>query len=274
MTENISKNRIISVASALAAVMTLGSCQKDIDFKYHDIEPLQVIEGQLTQGGAEVRLTLTTPMDEPMDRTLLTDATVTVENLTDGSVQTLVPDETGVYRNATAGVAGHEYRLTVERDGLTFTAMSVMEEPTEITSLEFNWIKMPYDHVAVLQVRFRDATPASGDCYWVRIYRNGEAYSWAATTDNLADDGIVSQVFMTTRMDLDKEDDDTILRDGDEISASVCRVSRRFFDYLQAISSDSNGEMMFSGAPCLGYFLASPLATSSVIFRPDEIPYF
>lgn len=260
--------------TGIAGVLLLASCEKELDFEYHDIAPIPVIEGQLTQDGARVKLTMTTPMDEPMDRTPLTDASVTLADLTEGTSAELLPGADGAYITPKPGESGHEYRLTVKRDGTVYSAECLMREPTEITALEFNWIKMPYDHVAVLQVSFRDISSEPGDSYWVRVYRNGAAYMWTPVSDDSAEGGIIRQLFMTTRMDLDEEKEDTILREGDEITVTVAPVSKEFDDYLTAIAGDSNGPQMFSGPLCLGYFLAAPLAKAQIVFHPDQIPYF
>lgn len=252
----------------------MQSCKKEIDIDYHDIEPLTVIEGQLTQNGAEVRITITTPMDEPMDKTLLTDANVVLTNLTTGEEEYLVTDEKGVFKTATPGIVGNEYELKMSRNGKTYSSRCKMPPAIELLGLEFNWIKMPYDHVAVLQVTFTDDTEETGECYWVRLYRNGEAYMWNLVTDIYASDGIINDVFMTSRKDLDEEDDATALRNGDIVSASVSPISRKMYDYLEAVSSDSNGPQLFEGDFCLGYFLASPVVESSVIFHPDEIEIY
>lgn len=254
--------------------LALQACEKDLDIRYKDISPITVIEGQLSLHGAEVRITMTTPMDEPMDRTLLTDATVTLADLTDGSLETLVADQNGVFTAPGAGVTGHEYELRVKRDGRSYSARCVMPAPSDLVALEFNWIQMPYDQVAVLQVTFTDNTPLDGDCYWVRLYRNGEAYMWNITTDLSANEGIINDVFMTSRRDLDEEDDDTALRDGDIVTASVSPISRQMYDYLEAISADSNGPALYTGDFCLGYFLASPTVSGSITFHPDEIKDF
>ena len=249
----------------------MGSCKKEIDMDYHDIEPITVIEGQLTQSGAEVRISMTTPMDEPMDTKLLTDATVVLSNLSTGEEEYLNADERGVFKSDRPGVVGNEYELKVSRDGKTYTSRCTMPEAAELLGLEFNWIKMPYDHVAVLQVTFTENSEETGECYWVRLYRNGEAYMWNLVTDIYASNGIINDVFMTSRKDLDEEDDATALRDGDVVSASVSPISRKMYDYLEAVSSDSNGPQLFEGDFCLGYFLASSVVESTVIFRPDEI---
>ena len=98
-------------------VMLLVGCEKELDFKYHTIDPMTVIEGVLTPEEGRVSLTLSTPMGEPMDRTLLTDAGMTLEDLVTGNIFSLCPDENGEYISETGGIVGHEYRLTVQREG-------------------------------------------------------------------------------------------------------------------------------------------------------------
>lgn len=51
----------------LAAGTLCTSCEKELDFHYHDVEPQLVIEGCVTDEGTSVALTRTTPMDEPMN---------------------------------------------------------------------------------------------------------------------------------------------------------------------------------------------------------------
>ena len=256
-------------APAATAAMMLVSCEKELDIKYRDIDPIPVIEGALTTGGATVALTMTTPMDEPMDRTRLTDAAVELADLTSGEIVTLTPDTNGDYVSDIPGVPGHDYRLTVSRAGAVYTSECRMLPAPEIAGMEFNWIKMPYDHVAVLQVLIADDPATTGDCYWVRVYRNGEMYRWTYVRDNLAEDGYIAEVIMTSRRDVDE-----VLVDGDVVSATVTRISRAMYDYLEAISSDSNGPSMFAGDFCLGYFTAGGMSGRSVVFRPADIPEY
>lgn len=261
------ENRAVSVFAGIILGLLTCSCEKELDFKYKDIEPILVIEGALTQNRGEVSLTMTTPMAEPMNRVHLTDAEVVLSDLTSGETFLMHPDNDGVYVSDTGGITGHEYKLTVKREGKEYVALSTMGQPTEITGMEFDWIKMPYDYVAVLQVSFTDDPSSFNDCYWLRIYRNGEAYKWVAINDLLSDNGIIHEVMMTTRKDLDEEDEKDKIEPGDEIKATVVPINRAMHDYLEALSvGNSNGPRMFTGDFCLGYFLAGPITTQTVIF--------
>lgn len=260
---------------AVVAVLTLSGCEKELDIDYHDIEPITVIEANLTQDGAAVTVTMTTPMDEPMDTRRLTDVAVTLTDKTMQQVFELEPDADGVYRNAVPGETGHEYQVTVERGAESFESCSTMLPMSEITALEFNWIKMPYDYVAVLQVTFDDRPDVKDEHYWVQLFRNGEAYMWSPVSDYLAVDGQINEVLMTSRKDVSEEDDESVLYDGDVVTVSVTPVSQAMYDYLVAISyGNSNGPAMFGGDFCLGYFNAAPVSTASIVFRPAEIPEY
>lgn len=268
--------RILHIIAILAAVISsMTACKKEIDIDYKDIAPLTVIEGRLTQEGATIRISLTTPMDEPMDTTAITDAIVTLTDMTDGRTISLLPDCSGNYVSDEAGIPGHRYSLDVTRQNRSYRSESTMTLPTEIDTVELNWIRMPYDDVAIVKVRFNDTDSATGSCYWVRLYRNGEAYMWNLVTDMQADaSGLIDNLFMTSRRDLNEEDEATALRDGDILTATVTPIDRTMYDYLEALSADSNGPSLFAGDFCLGYFLAAPVASDTVTFHPAEIPYF
>lgn len=252
------------------AGLLLASCEKELDFEYLDIEPLLVIEGSLTETGAEVSLTWTTPMDEPMDKTRVTDATVSITDLTTGSVEMLTPDAEGLYRNATGGIIGHEYELRVERDGEVNTSRCEMLPATEITGLEFSWISMPYDEVAILDISFKETAPGYGEHFWVRITKDGEPYQSTIMSDLASKDGIIDLVVMTTRKNPDDENDDMTLKEGDELTVTITPISENMAYYFEALGNDSNGQAMFTGKRCLGYFLAGPVAEGKVVFRADR----
>lgn len=254
--------------------LLLSSCEKELDFEYHDIPAIPVVEGELSNDGVSVSLTQTTPMDESLDVTRLTDATVTLTDLTAGKESTLLPDADGFFRATDGGMIGHDYRLTVERGGSRFEATTTMLPATEIVGLEFNWIAMPYDDVAVLQGKFR--TVEATHCYWARVYRNGEVYFWQEMKDFTAVDGVVTFTVMTTRRDISAVDDndDRVIYDGDVITVSITPITEEMHDYLEALKNGSNGPAMFSGPKCLGFFMASTPVSSSIVFHPDEIPEY
>lgn len=266
--------RFLSYTILLFAIFALTSCEKEIEFKYKDIPEQQVIEGLLTQECVNVRLTKTVPTDEPFNQNTVTDASVIVVDKTARETYSLKPDKKGTFTSAEfVGQTGHEYELKVSIDENNYISTSRMLSPSEIVSAEFNWIKMPYDDVAVLKVQFTEDEDKFTN-YWLRVYRNGEPYEWQAIESRNAVGGLVTGMMMTSRKDIDEEDDNTVLKEGDVIDIEVMPISKRMADYLNSLNNgDYNGNRMFDGSFCLGYFLAAPISKTQLIYHPDQIPY-
>ncbi len=265
---------ILRYVLVLLPAVVLSSCEKELDFEYHEVESPLVIEAVLADDGPSVRLTHTTPMNEPMDLSPVAGALVSLTDLTTGETRALPLRDDGAYGDDISGVPGHEYMMDVKAGDKNFRASCKMAHGTEIVDMFFQWIKMPYDYVAVLQVSFREVPGDTDNCYWIRILRNGEAYSWGVADRQVAEAGIINVVTMTSRRDIDEEDESDVLRDGDEVTALVIPVSRRMADYLTALELDSNGPRMWAGDYCLGYFLAAPVAEKHVIYHPDQLTHY
>lgn len=258
----------------IAALIAMTSCEKEIDFEYHDIPSQQVIEGLLTQEGASVRLTETVATDEPFPDKTVTDAIVVIKDLTTDESFNLLPDADGIFTDAQLrATTGHDYELTVSIGDDRYSSSCRAIAPTEIKSAEFNWIKMPYDDVAVLKVEFT-ANSDPNVSYWLRVFRNGEAYQWQAIGSRNEVNGRVTGMMMTSRRDIDQEDDATVLNDGDVVDIEVLPITRYMGEYLESLNNgDYNGFRMFSGSYCLGYFLAAPVSKTQIIYHPDDISY-
>ena len=252
--------------------LILFSCEKDLDFEYHEIEPLTVVEGTLTDAGATVSITQTTPMDEPFSSSHITDATVELVDLSGGDTWQLSPGENGLFSAPVCPTVGHEYELRVSNGRDYYSARSTMLSPTQILSLEFNWIDMLGKDVAALQVVLKDNRRNDHEMYWIRAYRNGMGYSWNLVGKRLNISDTLTEVIMTTQRDPDDKDDKNNLFDGDIVKVTVTPICEEMFDYLFALLyTGSNGQRMYEGDFCLGYFLASPVATAEIVYHPDEI---
>lgn len=263
------KNNIIIIL----IIFFLTSCEKELDFQYHDIEPQLVIEGLLDQEGIRVTLSNTTPMDEKIEKNYLTDGLVWLIDETYQEKIKLLPDINGVYQAPYSGKADNTYRLEISRAGKSYLSTCKMRPATTIEGLKFQWIKMPYDYVAVLQIIFKDLDSVD-DCYWIKLFRNGEPYKWIISDDKGSVNGLIMEVIMTTRKDLDEEDEKDKLKEGDKVKVVINAISREMYDYLIAIENNSNGPTMFENDFCLGYFLASDSVADSIIFHPDDLSLY
>lgn len=227
-----------------------------------------MIEGNLSENGSVVALSYTVPMNEPFVAEPIDNAEVTLRDLTEEISYDLIPVN-GLFKNEIPGIPGHVYELEVNHEGKKYTSSCLMRGGVEILKLNFKWIKMPYDHVAVLEIE-STVSDVEGACYWTRLYKNGEPYKWLVSHGSGAVDGKLTQTTFTTRENPDDEEDKDNLKEGDIISVEVLPVSLEMYDYLVGISSDSNGPAMFSGDFCLGYFLAAGVAESSITFLPSS----
>lgn len=285
-------------AIIMSACLLLISCEKEIDFRYRHIDPLTVIEANLTETSASVIITETTDVDEPMDRTRYTDATVTLTDMTEGSSRQLLPDSEGVFTysglsgaSGSAGIPGHSYRLDVERGGWLHTSECEMLRPADIVDFRLYRIKPPMMDMIVAQVTFLDNNPLiAGDSYIVRFFRNGEIFSVGTITDIQAVGGVlvtsinVPDTRDFSESDFEGRDHDDLLWEGDELTVTVVPAPARYLHYLVALNQGSNGPLMYETKPlagtrpasgedfCLGYFLTAPETSRSVIIRSADIP--
>lgn len=264
--------RIKGVILFLTLILT--GCEKELDFKYHEVESPLVLEATLTYEGAYVMITHTTPMNEAMDLTPVTDATVILTDITTGNIRKLPIKDNGSFGDDIPGESGHEYQVEVSTGGSNFLSKCLMYKETEIVDLSFQWIKMPYDYVAALQVSFKEIPGEKETNFWVRILRNGDPYKWSVVANRKSGTGTINFVALTSRRDIEEEDEKDVLKDGDEVSVSVTPISVEMADYLTGLEQDSNGPAMWEGDFCLGYFLASPVAKKRIIYRPDEMKEF
>lgn len=248
------------------------SCEKELEFKYQDVESQLVIEGTLSEDGTKVTLTYTVPMDEPIITEPIIDAEITLTDIT-YDISYILTSENGIFINDVPGVPTHNYELSVTHKGKNFKSSCVMRKGVEIVDLKLQWIKMPYDHVAVLEI-VSTVSEISGTCYWTKIYKNGEPYKWLMSHGSGAIDGKLTQTTFTTRQNPEDENDKDNLKEGDVLSVTVIPISLDMYDYLVGISSDSNGPAMFTGDFCLGYFLAAERAEASIVFHPEDIPFY
>ena len=97
----------------ITAACTLCACEKELDFRYHDIAPINVIESYVSDEGMQAIITETTPVDEPMNTTRMTDAKVVISDIDNGKSWQLQPDSRGIYTCNETGIENHNYLIEV-----------------------------------------------------------------------------------------------------------------------------------------------------------------
>lgn len=261
----------------LFVLLALASCEKDIHIDYHEIEPMLVVEGGITDGGCDVRLTSTMEMAYPDGASPVKGARVVITSLDDGHSSPLVYRKYGHYQSSFKGEPGKTYRLDIWNGDQHFTAQSTMPHPPVISSFHFQWQEMVGMRIVMADLRFLD-TPDEENYYYMNVYRNDESYRWTVIRDILNPGGEIQQVFgcMSEKSAEENkpEDHDNILYDGDKITVELASIDRVTYDYLYALQlsgrSSSNPVSNISGG-CLGCFWAAGVARYECVYQTSEV---
>ena len=259
----------------------LTSCEKEIDIDYHQVDPLYVAEGLVTQDGSTnytkrptfVRLTTTQDMtDNVSNGHNLMGATIVLSE--DGYVlDTLRYWRNGYYVSDCQGYEGSQYTIDIYLDGNHFQSSSVMQAEPQFSSFRFVWKDVLSERLLFADLKINDIS-GQNNYYFMHIYRNGIGYRWAVMDDSHNPGGELQQLFScTTERNLDKNDDDG-LKDGDKIHLEIRSIDRRTYDYFYSMqvmqNSATNPVQNFTGG-CLGYFSACQIVTYDTTFRRANI---
>ena len=259
----------------------LTSCEKEIDIDYHQVDPLYVAEGLITQDGSTnytkrptfVRLTTTQDMtDNVSNGHNLMGATIVLSE--DGYVlDTLRYWRNGYYVSDCQGYEGSQYTIDVYLDGNHFQSSSVMQAEPQFSSFRFVWKDVLSERLLFADLKINDIS-GQNNYYFMHIYRNGIGYRWAVMDDSHNPGGELQQLFScTTERNLDKNDDDG-LKDGDKIHLEIRSIDRRTYDYFYSMqvmqNSATNPVQNYTGG-CLGYFSACQIVTYDTTFRRANI---
>lgn len=259
----------------LIGCFTLISCQKELEIDFQSAEQQLVIEATMNQKGTAVSITKTTPIDAPkIDTIRIKEAEVRLCDLTTNSAEILYTDQIGVYRSSTSGVVGHKYLLEVKHQGKIYSKTLTMAPAALGVRLDFGWMNMAGIKMALMQVSVFPY-PEETYSYWVRIYRNGKHMAWICACGELVENGRISATMMVgtdPNQGSGMVNDANAMQDGDLITAEVYTVPLGMEDYLNSVKNSTGAHPQFTGAFCLGYMVASPLLTTSITFRPSQIP--
>lgn len=264
---------LTALIGALAGLLVTG-CEKEIDIDYRDSSGMYVCEAQLSQNGANVRLTTTQPVTENSQKGHIVTGAMVVLSTGSGEVlDTLGYNGNGNYRSAVAGVEGETYQIDIDVDGHHFSSQSTMQQAAVVDSFRFVWKSFFGKRILFADLRLKDI-PRQQNCYFMHIYRNGIGYRWAVMTDEQNPGGELQQLFSCTTEDDMKNNNEDALRDGDAISVEVRSIDRRSYDYLYSLQVMDNGGTNpvsnFSGG-CLGYFSAYHMQNLKCTFSTADV---
>ncbi len=275
----------------LFILLLFTACEKEIDFDYHEIDPLVVIEGRVTNEGSEVKITHSRSVNDSVQGKTLPGATVVIT--CDGHKETLSYHHAdNCYKSSMKGQVGKTYQLSIDFDGEHYESISTMPAPAPIISTQFYWMKVLDERLLVNILWAADPHPDTRDYYYFRMDRRSshphalaksknhpKAYRWNVFDDRGNPPGLVYRdihCMMERTAEEDEEDNwDRILYPGDTVTIQLMTIDQPTFDYFRTLNSGQGGGANpvsnISGG-CLGYFTAASISRSdTLIYRPEEV---
>ncbi len=169
----------------LATLVT--GCQTEINLDYNSVNPLFVIEGQTTTKGSEVRITRTSDMDQWVDTTPVSGASVTVIDEY-GFSYPLSLNDSGVYYSYEALPVnyGDSYILKVDIEGESFLSESTYVPPVLNLRSEFKEENIAGQSIVYCKVSAQRIVDQDS-YYRYKLYHNGVMLLWGVAR-KLAED--------------------------------------------------------------------------------------
>lgn len=280
----MTKNKVFSSRSLMLLLMTLPflvGCEKEIDLDYHEVAPIMVVEGILTNEDLNVTITSSRSMNNPDKELFIKDCIVTISS-DEGLAETLIYNESmHSYRSPSGyvGKPGHTYQLHITYQGKEYEASSFMPQPSVITATQFFWMTVLDERLLAYDVLATDPQPDERNYFWYRFLRNDTVYRWNAFDDRGCPPGMIFRevMCMTEKMAEENKEDDHkyILYEGDKMDFELYTIDRVSNDYFQSLAlsarTGSNPIGNITGGS-LGFFTAAHVSRiPSFIFTFEGI---
>ncbi len=258
----ISELRISNWVSVALVLILLNGCEQDINIVLPEAEKKIVVEGHIEQGALPyVILTKSSAYFAPVDsatiaNTVVYGALVTVSdgNTTDTLKQTFDLNffPPVVYKGQNMiGTLGKTYSLTIQAEGKTLTATTLIPDTVPLDSIWFK-VDPPRDSLGFVYAHLSDPQ-GLGNAYRWSAKRTGKDSKFLSPIGSAFDDkffdGKSFDFFYTRGVEYNssKEDDNNVERGyfkkGDVITVRFCTTDRESFDFYRTfeVESASNG---------------------------------
>lgn len=260
------KNKYTIILSALALLLTVSSCEKEIDVDLRSVTPRIQIEGIVKQDQlARVRVSQTLDFNDNSGYPFLKGAIVVISDDA-GNRETLQQDASGWYvAEDIEGVIGRTYNLSVTYEEKEYTSVSKMPPLVKLDSLTM--YRAPIMDFAIPMIHYTDPKGAANQYYRALVYINGK---------QLAD--MKEQVFSCEFTDgspmheplatFTHDDDNDPVNKGDEILIEFQCIDKgayTFFDTLRKIDDSKTNPISNITGGALGYFCVSTVDQMTII---------
>lgn len=260
------KNKYTVILSALALMLTVSSCEKEIDVDLRSVTPRIQIEGIVKQDQlAMVRVSQTIDFNDNSGYPFLKGAIVKISDDA-GNSEVLQQNSTGWYvAEDIMGVVGRTYSLSVTYEEKEYTSTSTMPPFVKLDSLTM--YKAPIMDYAIPMIHYTDPKGATNQYYRALVFINGkqlpdmreQVYSCEFT------DG--SPMHSPLAVFTNDSDNDPVNK-GDEILIEFQCIDKgayTFFDTLSKIEDSKTNPTSNIKGGALGYFCVSTVDQMTII---------
>jgi hypothetical protein len=217
-----------------AVALGTSSCEKVIDLKLKDAAPVLVIEGSVAsrRDSQIVKLSYSVPLGQTKASTAVSDAKVTITDMTTSRTHTLTYRSSGQYvAKNFVGRSGRTYLLKVLVQGKEYTASSTMPEQINIDSVGITSSEFFGKVQKSVKILFTDK-PIEKNYYRYVLTINGTRSQNVFSYDDSFTDGNVTSREL---FDFDLE-----LKTGDVVEVEMQCVDAAIHRYWQGVDQNEN----------------------------------
>ncbi len=233
------KNKFLHTITILIMAFVMSSCEKVVDLKLEDAPQSTVVEAIVHDsiGDNYVIISKSKPFNDNVGGfETVSGASVVISDNT-GNSFALNEIRSGVYNSPSLkGIAGRTYFLSINADGKSITAQSVMQARVNLDSLSQEKVNKPFSSDTISEYRifthFYD-TPGYKNYYRLKASsKTVQQKGVLVLNDNLIEgDHVIFPIFQTNFLE-----NDTVL-------VQLLSIEEENFRYFNALTSSQNGEV-------------------------------
>lgn len=247
-------------------IISLSSCEKEIDVDLRSVPPHIMIEGIVKQDQlATVRVSHTIDFGNNDGYPNLSGAIVTISD-DKGNSEVLKQDEKGWYTaKDMKGEIGRIYNMSVVYEGEEYTAISQM--PPQVPIEDLTMQKVPIMDYAFPVVHFTDPVGTTNQYYRALVFINGKQHPDVSEFVQSAEFNDGDPCAMGLQVHINDSDVDPIHK-GDELTIEFQCIDKgtyMFFLTLESIGQSPTNPISNITNGALGYFSACTTEKKSII---------
>ncbi|MGE5395440.1 MAG: DUF4249 domain-containing protein [Candidatus Saccharibacteria bacterium] len=257
----------------LLILLGFSSCEKVIPIDLADTKEAIVIEAQVTNTSMPftVKISKTAPYFGSASNKPVTGAKVSIKS-EKGKLKYFTEVAPGLYTYAkTPAFPNILYILTVEYDGVTYTAQSFMNESVSISDISLSY----FDGLGLLESGYRITTfirdPADVENYYrIKYFVNGKASTSQSGISLYSD-----LLFNGKGIGLGQRS--LVFKKTDTVTVELQSIDKAAYDYFSTLESISGLDLMQTVSPAnpisnfnngaLGYFSAYTLDRKTIVIK-------